>query len=63
MPFLVRNCLARGGCVRLDADVADVTLDPAPLDSVLELAGYLKPMESAPWFGRRVRFSIARSRR
>jgi hypothetical protein len=63
MPFLVRNCLARGGCVRLDGGFALVSLDPAPLDAVLELAGYLKPMESARWLGRHVRFSIARSRR
>lgn len=62
MPFLVRTCLARAGCVRLDAGLVEVTLDPAPLDAVLELAGYLKPMESAAWLGRRVRFSIARSR-
>jgi hypothetical protein len=36
-------------------------LDPAPLDAVLELAGYLKPIETLPWLGdRSVVFAIRR---
>jgi hypothetical protein len=37
-----------------------VTLEPAPLDIVLEMAGYLRPIEMLPWLaGRSVVFVVA----
>ena len=59
--FLRAQCLARGGAVRRAATRIDVTLDPAPLDVVLQMAGYLRPIEGLPWCGdRAVSFVIRR---
>jgi hypothetical protein len=49
--FLRSRCLVRGGAVRRSATRVDVTLDPAPLDVVLQMAGYLRPIEALPWCG------------
>lgn len=59
-PFLVTNCIARRGAVVATDDDISVTLDRAPLDVVLEMAGCFSPMTSATWLGRAVRFSFAR---
>jgi hypothetical protein len=58
--FLIRNCLQREGRVRAtDSEIA-VRLDPAPLDVVLEMAGYFRPIEIVPWLNRRrVSFRVA----
>ena len=59
--FLRAQCLARGGAVRRTATRLDVTLDPAPLDVVLQMAGYLRPIASLPWCGNRaVSFVVRR---
>ena len=59
--FLRAQCLARGGVVRRSTTRIDVTLDPAPLDVVLQMAGYLRPIEALPWCGgRAVSFAVRR---
>jgi hypothetical protein len=59
--FLVRNCLARAGRVRISETEIDVLLDPAPLDVVLEMAGCFRPLESVGWLGaRRMSFAVNR---
>jgi hypothetical protein len=59
--FLLAQCLRRGGAVRRSSAAIDVTLDPAPLDVVLQMAGYLRPIAALPWCGgRAVTFSIRR---
>jgi hypothetical protein len=61
LEFLRERCLHRGGSVRTGEHSVEVMLDPAPLDAVLELAGYLKPIETLPWLGdRSVVFAIRR---
>lgn len=62
-PFLVRNCIARGGVVSTTRDGISVVLDRAPLDVVLEMAGCFSPLTSASWLGRSVHFSFARTER
>jgi hypothetical protein len=60
--FLSDGCLRRGGAVQAGRDAIDIRLDPAPLDVVLELAGYLRPLEAVPWLGgRAVRFAVRRA--
>jgi hypothetical protein len=51
--FLLGHLLRRGGSVSVVADAVHVVLDPRPLDAVVELAGYLEPLERVPWLGRR----------
>lgn len=59
--FLLAQCLRRAGAVRRSDTAIDVTLDPAPLDVVLQMAGYLQPIAALPWCGgRAVTFSIRR---
>jgi hypothetical protein len=58
VPFLVRNCIARGGTVSVTDDEISIVLDRGPLDVVLEMAGCFAPMTSATWLGRGVRFSF-----
>jgi hypothetical protein len=62
-PFLFANCLQRAGWVRTTAAEIALTLDPAPLDVVLEMAGYLRPIERVSWLDRRaVTFTVRRLR-
>ncbi len=59
--FLLARCLRRGGAVRVSDSHIAVTLDPAPLDVVLQMAGYLQPIAAVPWRdGRAVSFTVRR---
>jgi hypothetical protein len=61
LEFLREQCLRREGSVRASDHSIEVMLDPAPLDAILDLAGYLKPIERLPWLGdRSVTFAIRR---
>ena len=51
--FIVRNCLQRRGLVRASERAIEVQLDPAPLDVVVEMAGYFRPIDLVPWLNRR----------
>ncbi len=51
--FLLRQLLRRGGSVSIASDAVRVVLDPRPLDVVVELAGYLEPLERVPWLSQR----------
>jgi hypothetical protein len=51
--FLLVQLLRRGGSVSVAADAVRVALDPRPLDAVIELAGYLEPLEGVPGLGGR----------
>lgn len=60
--FLLRNCLQRLGRVRVSNEEIAVQLDSAPLDVVLEMAGYFRPIEFVPWLNRRtITFSVRRN--
>jgi hypothetical protein len=59
--FLLSQCLRRGGAVRVSDSHIAVTLDPAPLDVVLQMAGYLQPIAALPWRdGRAASFTVRR---
>jgi hypothetical protein len=59
--FLLAKCLRRTGAVRVSDSHIAVTLDPAPLDVVLQMAGYLQPIAALPWRqGRAVSFTVRR---
>ena len=59
--FLVRTCLRRRGRVYTSGRDVVVELAPAALDVVLEMAGYLRAVESVPWLeGRSVTFRVSR---
>ncbi len=59
--FLLERCLRRAGAVRVSDSHIAVTLDPAPLDVVLQMAGYLQPIAALPWrHGRAVSFTVRR---
>jgi hypothetical protein len=63
MEFLVGNCLQRSGRVRISPGAIAVELDPAPLDVVLEMAGYFGPITAIPWLdGRTVTFTVRHPR-
>jgi hypothetical protein len=60
-PFLLENCVRRAGRVLGSAGRIAVQLDPAPLDVVLQMAGYLAPVERVAWLGdRTVTFAVRR---
>jgi len=59
--FLLRRCVRRAGLVEASDEEIFVHLEPAPLDVVLEMAGYLATIERVAWLGdRSVRFSLLR---
>jgi hypothetical protein len=59
--WLLDRLIRRRGSIRAESRVVAVSLRPAPLDVVLEMAGYLKPIASASWLGdRRITFAIDR---
>jgi hypothetical protein len=61
VPFVFANCLRRAARVRVSADLIEVALDPAPLDVVVEMAGYFRPIEAVPWLdGRTMTFAVRR---
>jgi hypothetical protein len=46
--------------VHVSATAVAVRLDPAPLDVVLDMAGYFRSIDSVGWLGeRRMTFAIA----
>ncbi|QFZ18665.1 hypothetical protein [Saccharothrix syringae] len=51
--YLAAHFLRRWGAVEVTADEVVVELAEAPLDVVLELAGYLTPVNAVPWLGGR----------
>ena len=60
--WVLGQFILRRGVIRVDEDAIEVALAPAPLDVVLEMAGYLAPIAGVPWLGdRRVAFVIDRS--
>lgn len=60
--FVIANCLKRRARVRIDAYEIRVELESAPFDVVLEMAGYLRPIEQVPWLDRRrVTFDVVRT--
>jgi len=59
--FLLDNCVRRSGRVLLSEERIAVELEPAPLDVVLGMAGYLAPIERVAWLDdRTVTFSVRR---
>jgi hypothetical protein len=59
VPFLIGKGLTRQARVTTTKTTIDVALAPAPLDVVLQMAGYLRPLETVAWLdGRRVVFSV-----
>jgi len=59
MQFLAGNCLQRSGHLRSSPGTIAVELDTAPLDVVLEMAGYFGPIAVVPWLdGRTVTFTV-----
>jgi hypothetical protein len=60
-PYLLDNLIRRAGTRTVDANSLLVELAPAPLDVVLEIAGYTAELDKLPWLGqRRVKFRIRR---
>jgi hypothetical protein len=60
--WLLQQLVLRRGTLRVDDRSIAVSLAPAPLDVVLGMAGYLKPVAEVPWLGdRRITFEIDRS--
>jgi hypothetical protein len=51
--FLLRNCIRRQGGIRVSGPRVHIELDPAPLDIVLKMAGYLAPFAPVSWLGGR----------
>jgi len=59
--FLAERCLRRAAEARVTDLSVDLVLAPAPLDVVVEMAGYLAPIERVSWLGNRaIRFSVHR---
>jgi hypothetical protein len=62
--FLVGNCLRRAAAVRVSSTDITVCLDPAPLDVVVEMAGYFRPIVRVPWLkDRTITFTVRRAAR
>jgi hypothetical protein len=58
-PYLLDQFVRRAATVIPDASQVVVELEPRPLDLVLEMAGYIAPLERLPWLeGRRVVFRV-----
>lgn len=57
--FLLDRCVRRAGSLRIEKDRVLVRLEPAPLDVVLKMAGYLARIDCVRWLGdRAVEFEI-----
>ena len=57
VPFLLSTVVRRPAHIEIDTSTITVHLPPRPHDIVLELAGYLEPLDAGPALGRRrVRF-------
>lgn len=51
--YLLHQFVHRSGAVRLDNDAIVVALEPRPLDMILDMAGYLAPLEHLSWIPHR----------
>lgn len=59
VPYLLKNLIRRPGTIRVSGQEILVRLQPGAIDIVLEMAGYLRKMESVSWLhGRNVLFQI-----
>lgn len=57
--FLLDRCVRRAGSLRIEEDRVLVRLEPAPLDIVLKMAGYLARVDGVRWLGdRSIEFEI-----
>src|SRR5262249_54900711 len=64
VPYLLKNLIRRPGTIQISATEIVVRLKPGAVDIVLEMAGYLRKIESVSWLdGRNVRFQIEGSGR
>jgi hypothetical protein len=60
--FMVDNCLRRAARARITDSHIAVDLDPAPLDVVLQMSGYLGRLDAVPWLGdRSISFTVRRA--
>lgn len=58
-PYLLRHFIRRPGTITLGNSCLHVWLEPAGLDEILRMAGYLKEAPAVSWLGNRtVRFTI-----
>lgn len=58
-PFLLDNCVRRAGRVGISETKIAVQLAPAPLDVVVQMAGYFAPIERVAWLAdRTVTFTV-----
>lgn len=59
--YLLDRMIRRGGTLTVDASAIEVELESAPLDVVIEMAGYTRALERLPWLGdRSVSYRIRR---
>jgi hypothetical protein len=64
VPYLLKNLIRRPGTIQVTEKAIQVRLQPGPIDIVLEMAGYLRKLESVPWLENRdVLFQIERRSR
>ncbi|MEM7585366.1 MAG: hypothetical protein AAF560_18395 [Acidobacteriota bacterium] len=57
--YLLKNFLRRPGLLRISDDELLIELEPGPMDFVLEMAGYMAPLERVSWLEQRtLRFSV-----
>ncbi len=58
---LLANLIRRRGWLSVTPNAIDIILEPAPLDVIVEMAGYTAELEKLPWLdGRNVRYSVER---
>ena len=61
VPYLLENFIRRGGRVSVDANRIDIEMAPAPMDVIIEMAGYTSELEKIDWLGgRNVTYRIRR---
>jgi hypothetical protein len=59
-PYVLEQFIRRRGRIHVETAGLIAALEPRSLDVVLEMAGYLEPLEAVPWLGnRRLRFERA----
>ena len=60
-PYLLTNFIRRPGIIAIDDEKILIEIESGPLDIILEMAGYLAPIERLPWLNdRRVEFRTLR---
>lgn len=61
VPYLLENFIRRDGTLYLDTSSLVVEMEPAPLDVVIEMAGYTTELGKLDWLGgRNLKFRIRR---